>query len=191
MKRILNPIIAILATGLLATSLLAQEDPTVYVTRTGSKYHRATCSYLRKSMIPMKLSEATISYDPCSRCNPPIYKANYTPKPQTKTQTSYDQSSASNTVYITRTGTKYHRSGCSSLSKSRIPIALEKAVLSYEPCSKCKPPILKSTDYNPPSQKDTIKPKTDIKERIIYTGPRGGKYYYNEQGKKVYIKQDE
>jgi hypothetical protein len=49
----------------------AQDDPTVYVTRTGSKYHNAGCSYL-KSSIPMKLSEAATRYTPCSRCNPPI-----------------------------------------------------------------------------------------------------------------------
>ena len=47
------------------------EGITVYVTRTGSCYHRGTCSYLRSSKIPMKLSEAKKRYRPCSRCNPP------------------------------------------------------------------------------------------------------------------------
>ena len=43
----------------------------VYITRTGSKYHRANCSYLRQSSIPIGLSEAQGSgYTPCSRCNP-------------------------------------------------------------------------------------------------------------------------
>jgi hypothetical protein len=51
-----------------------REDPTVYVTRTGSKYHVAGCQYLRKSAIPMKLSEAVEGYSPCSRCNPPVLK---------------------------------------------------------------------------------------------------------------------
>lgn len=44
---------------------------TVYVTKTGSKYHRAGCSYLRKSSMAMDLSEARKYYTPCSRCNPP------------------------------------------------------------------------------------------------------------------------
>ena len=44
---------------------------TVYVTRTGKKYHRGTCSYLRKSKILMQLQDAKISYGPCSRCKPP------------------------------------------------------------------------------------------------------------------------
>jgi hypothetical protein len=48
-----------------------QQGITVYVTRTGSKYHRAGCRYLRKSSIPMSLSQASASYSPCSVCNPP------------------------------------------------------------------------------------------------------------------------
>ncbi len=45
------------------------------------------------------------------------------------------------TVYITRTGTKYHRDGCRFLSKSRIPIWLQEAKRQgYTPCSVCKPP---------------------------------------------------
>ncbi len=43
----------------------------VYVTRTGSKYHRGTCSYLRKSKIPMDLKLAASNYSPCSVCRPP------------------------------------------------------------------------------------------------------------------------
>ena len=44
---------------------------TVYVTKTGTKYHRAGCPYLSKSKIPIPLSEAIINYDPCFKCNPP------------------------------------------------------------------------------------------------------------------------
>lgn len=45
-------------------------DVTVYVTRTGSKYHRSGCRYLSKSKIPIPLSRARSAYSPCSRCNP-------------------------------------------------------------------------------------------------------------------------
>lgn len=46
-------------------------------------------------------------------------------------------------VYITRTGSKYHRDGCSSLSRSKIEITLKEAVEEgYEPCKRCKPPRL-------------------------------------------------
>jgi len=53
------------------------------------------------------------------------------PKPQPAT---------SDTVYITRTGTKYHRLGCRYLSKSCIPISRSAAIAQgYTPCSVCKP----------------------------------------------------
>lgn len=44
-------------------------------------------------------------------------------------------------VYVTRSGSKYHRDGCSSLSKSKIEITLKEALeQGYEPCKRCKPP---------------------------------------------------
>lgn len=43
------------------------------------------------------------------------------------------------TVYITRTGAKYHRSNCRYLKYSKIPVSLEKAKQSYSPCSVCRP----------------------------------------------------
>lgn len=46
-------------------------DVTVYVTKTGSKYHRLGCRYLKKSCIPMNLSDAKRRYGPCSVCKPP------------------------------------------------------------------------------------------------------------------------
>lgn len=45
------------------------------------------------------------------------------------------------TVYITKTGTKYHSEGCSYLSKSKISISLQDAKRKgLGPCSKCNPP---------------------------------------------------
>ena len=44
------------------------------------------------------------------------------------------------TVYITKTGAKYHRDGCRSLSRSQISINLSNAKVSYDPCSVCDPP---------------------------------------------------
>jgi len=44
-------------------------------------------------------------------------------------------------VYITRSGTKYHREGCSSLKRSKIPMTLKEACeRGYKPCAKCNPP---------------------------------------------------
>jgi endonuclease YncB( thermonuclease family) len=53
-------------------------------------------------------------------------------------------------VYVTRTGTKYHRSGCRSLSRSQVPIAL-KNVGSYGACSICRPPVLTGTTAKIPA----------------------------------------
>ncbi|BCS85433.1 hypothetical protein prwr041_13260 [Prevotella herbatica] len=47
---------------------------TVYITKTGSKYHSDGCRYLSRSCIPINLSEAKFEgYDPCSVCDPPTY----------------------------------------------------------------------------------------------------------------------
>lgn len=43
---------------------------TVYVTRTGTKYHLEGCRYLRKSRIPLPVTEAQESYQPCKVCRP-------------------------------------------------------------------------------------------------------------------------
>lgn len=53
--------------------------------------------------------------------------------------------SADETVYVTKTGTKYHRESCSSLRSSRIPMALSKAAERYAPCKICKPPVPSAT----------------------------------------------
>ena len=44
------------------------------------------------------------------------------------------------TVYITKTGECYHRSGCSSLRKSKIKKDLSEVKGKYRPCSICDPP---------------------------------------------------
>ena len=46
------------------------------------------------------------------------------------------------TVYITRTGEKYHRDGCRFLSRSRIPMPLKEAAKRFTPCKVCKPPVM-------------------------------------------------
>jgi len=53
---------------------VAQSKPgvTVYGTKTGHKYHRDGCSYLRESRIEMTLTQAkNRRLEPCSKCKPP------------------------------------------------------------------------------------------------------------------------
>ncbi len=50
------------------------------------------------------------------------------------------------TVYVTNTGTKYHSSGCQYLSKSKIAIQMDTAIVkNYSACSVCKPQVTKSS----------------------------------------------
>lgn len=49
-----------------------KDDTTVYITKSGKKYHVEGCNSLSKSKIPIKLSEAKKKgYGPCKNCNPP------------------------------------------------------------------------------------------------------------------------
>lgn len=44
----------------------------VYITKTGTKYHVATCGTLKQSKIEITLEEAKAQgYEPCKLCNPP------------------------------------------------------------------------------------------------------------------------
>ncbi|MEG3071086.1 MAG: MBL fold metallo-hydrolase [Candidatus Syntrophopropionicum ammoniitolerans] len=64
-----------------------------------------------------------------------------TPAPVPAPTVQSEASSSDTTVYITNTGKKYHTSGCSSLSKSKIPISLQDAKnRGYGPCARCHPP---------------------------------------------------
>ena len=107
------------------------------------------------------------------------------------------------TVYITKSGKKYHSTGCSYLKSSATPIDLQNAVnKGYTPCSRCNPPIsgtnksktetTKEKSSVDTSPKETTKKSTEraniYKGHTIHTGPRGGQYYYNSKGNKVYIK---
>jgi len=51
---------------------MATKDITVYVTKTGKKYHVKECNLLKESKIAITLSEAKArGYEPCKSCNPP------------------------------------------------------------------------------------------------------------------------
>ena len=44
---------------------------TVYITKTGEKYHSGGCRYLKKSKIAIDINDARAQgYEPCSVCNP-------------------------------------------------------------------------------------------------------------------------
>ena len=81
---------------------------------------------------PIPTPAATVSTAPSSTpAAPPVV----TPTPAPK------QAPQVVTVYITKTGKKYHSNGCRYLSQSKIPISLSDAKSGYGPCSVCNPPL--------------------------------------------------
>jgi len=74
----------------------------------------------------------------------PVYGSSSTPPtmaPSYYEATDAGREEISMIVYVTQSGNKYHRDGCSHLRKSKIPIDLKDAIRrGYEPCSRCNPP---------------------------------------------------
>jgi hypothetical protein len=101
---------------------------TVYKTRTGTKYH--TSSHYPNST-PISLSDALKQgLGPCSVCKPSqqVNEADRIASPI---------NNSTQTVYKTKTGTKYHTSGHHANS---IPISLSDALnLGLGACAICKP----------------------------------------------------
>src|SRR4051812_7956443 len=79
--------VATLLVCLLVAGVFVSAQGTVYVTKSGTKYRRATCSSLRYSKIPMLLADAIKQYQPCKICKPPIPSASAsTPAAQATTR---------------------------------------------------------------------------------------------------------
>lgn len=97
----------------------------VYITETGTKYHRsAVCTHIRvtpsavdASMLDTLRNRFGARYYPCERCHP----------------------SASGIVFLTPDGTRYHcESDCPSLLRRVSVIPLREAIeRGYTACSKC------------------------------------------------------
>ncbi len=64
-------IIALLLIPVLS-NICFSEEITVFITKSGSKYHREECPVLKGNGIPVDLAEAiSRGYEPCLRCKPP------------------------------------------------------------------------------------------------------------------------
>lgn len=74
MKKVLAVFLCLLAFVVLLcpVAYAASGDTTVYITRTGERYHDAGCRYLSKSCIEITLQAAVDGgYTPCKVCHPP------------------------------------------------------------------------------------------------------------------------
>lgn len=115
--------IALLYLLLIACVASTSEAQTVYITKTGKKYHRSSCQYLRKSQYAIAITEAVDrGYTACSVCSPGAPKAetkslqNTTPKQKTtesvKPQVSPSENKEVKSVQcsaITKAGTRCKR----------------------------------------------------------------------------------
>ena len=83
--------------------------------------------------------EATPSPEPTVEPTPGATPfAGYTSPPAVTSPPAHEQTQT--IVYVTNTGSKYHRAGCRHLSDSKIEMTLEQAKKNYEPCGTCHPP---------------------------------------------------
>jgi uncharacterized secreted protein with C-terminal beta-propeller domain len=104
----------------------------VYINGNDNVYHFKGCSLITNNSIPITMNEATSrNYEVCPICIKAEVDKMYRLEKLAKD---------GDTVYITNSGSKYHREGCRYLSKSSVPISRSEAeARGYEPCSVCKP----------------------------------------------------
>jgi hypothetical protein len=108
MKKVL--LLFIVFVALAGSNLSAQ---TVYITKTGEKYHTGSCRYLSSSKYSIELNEAIQKgYGPCSVCRPPI--AAGTSSPQRTTIPSDNK----RTVSVQCAGTTKSGSRCKRMTLS-------------------------------------------------------------------------
>jgi hypothetical protein len=73
MKQKSRVVLVVILFFALLCSFVFAESITVYITKTGEKYHTSTCRYLSKSKIPIELKDALEQgYEPCKVCKPSV-----------------------------------------------------------------------------------------------------------------------
>ena len=107
MKRLILSILFLMSISVVCLS------QTVYITKTGKKYHKEKCSYLRSSSIPTELSEAlNRGLGACSICNPP-QESNQPPQkpitPSTPREIPKQIPQSNRCTAITKAGTQCSR----------------------------------------------------------------------------------
>jgi len=134
---------------------VASTDPpgSVYSYEGGSHYHKKNCRQVA-DRFDLAASTATEAWDswfePCQICKPEGYEAFVAgQKQQQRQQQQWQQQQTFQqparqitvgTVYVTKTGSKYHGDGCQYVRSSKIPMGLEAAQgQGYTACSRCKP----------------------------------------------------
>ncbi|RXI44231.1 hypothetical protein DP145_11115 [Clostridium tetani] len=116
------------------------ENGTIVATSDGTsiRFNKSPGSYKGNDVVT-PMSKPTSKSQPKPNIKPqpkPSTKPTVKPKPQSKPQPNYNSGS----IYITKSGKKYHRDGCRSLSRSKIAISKQDAInRGYKPCTVCNP----------------------------------------------------
>ena len=117
-----------------AISILLALSVSVFVTSVSCNDGTRTVS-----VTPASATPAPASATPAPASATPV-PASATPVPASATPVSVDPATIDTKVFITATGTKYHRSGCRYLKDSKRSIGVDDAnKQGYEPCSVCHP----------------------------------------------------
>lgn len=78
MKRFLCVVLAVLLSLSVAFAYPVPPNTEVYIARTGTKYHRAGCTYLKSIDRVMTIQQAeNYGFTPCSRCDPDVLIGDY------------------------------------------------------------------------------------------------------------------
>lgn len=104
----------------------SEDDTIVYITKTGSVYHRnRSCSHIKLSIrsvigIPSQLrNDNGGKYYPCEKC-------------------CKEDKGITSTYYITSDGTRYHSlSDCSKIKRTVNEVSLSSVIESKRPCKRC------------------------------------------------------
>ncbi len=92
---------------------------TVYVTRTGTKYHRASCRHLAKSKYAMSLADAEKLYGPCGTCKPSAPRTSPVASPRPTVAPTAKPATAANTHWVTSSSGIRHNSSCRYYQNSK------------------------------------------------------------------------
>ena len=112
------------------------DDTIVYVTPSGTKYHREDCTYTTStSSLTIQEAEAR-GYDPCSRCSPDVFQGEYI-HPDTSHSSSVSSSNNSDPSGIVKNPVGSDQFGSTSPTSSSVSLDV-----SSEPTSSDELPVL-------------------------------------------------
>lgn len=148
----------------------AAQSEFVFTSSHDSYYHDASCKDLIGSINRLELNDATNQgYTACPLClTTSQQRVNFNSSSSKYEKKTYSKTSSEK---------NQEKKKCTAITKSG---------------TQCSRNAEDGSDYcwqhNKTQVKETTKSSYNSSDKTIYTGPRGGQYYINKNGKKTYIK---